>query len=181
MGFNSADFTRRIENAIKIGTIQSVDYENKKIRVQTGELITNWLDWPTETGRNFRRWRPLREGTQVILASPSGQTAQAVIIGMLYTDEQDAPSTDPDVDLIQFENGALLSHNISTNEMKVICKGDANITVTGDVNLTASGNINEDATMIHMNKGTGVVTGECICPFTGCVHPDISSTVTAGK
>jgi hypothetical protein len=51
------------------------------------------------------------------------------------------------------------------------------------VTLNAGGYvyINSEAQDIRLNQGTGVVTGECICHFTGKPHGDISSQVRAGK
>lgn len=42
-------------------------------------------------------------------------------------------------------------------------------------------NITEDADTIKLNGGTGVITCESICPFTGKPHVDGSTTVFAGK
>lgn len=58
--------------------------------------------------------------------------------------------------------------------------GGKKVTIGKDLIIKAE-NIHEEATMITLNKGKGVVTGECICAFTGKPHMDISSTVTAGK
>ena len=47
------------------------------------------------------------------------------------------------------------------------------------VNVPGTAKVN--AQNIALNGGVGVVTGECICHFTGKPHGDVSSTVTAGK
>ncbi len=85
MNFDTAELFRRFENLIRIGTIADVDYQGKRLRVKSGELLTDWLPWPAEIGRNFKHWRPLRDNTQVVLACPSGDPAQALIISMLYS------------------------------------------------------------------------------------------------
>ena len=69
---NTSDLERLIQNLIRIGTIYAVDESARKIKVTSGKLVTQWLDWPAEEGRNYKRWRPLRLNTQVILASPGG-------------------------------------------------------------------------------------------------------------
>ncbi|PMN68423.1 hypothetical protein [Enterovibrio norvegicus] len=51
----------------------------------------------------------------------------------------------------------------------------------GKTKATTAKKITEDASIIMMNGGTGVITKECICHFTGLPHGDGSSTVTAGK
>lgn len=140
---NTADLNRRIESLIRLGTIDQVDHAARKLRVKTGGLLTGWLPWPAEVGRNYRRWRPLRTGTQVVLACPSGDPAQAVIIQILYTDALDAPSTDPAVDRIDFDNGSFIQHNAES--------GKLHVHAAGDLHLTAVGNIVINGTRVDIN------------------------------
>jgi phage baseplate assembly protein V len=135
---NTADLNRRIESLIRLGTIAEVDHAARKLRVKTGGLLTNWLAWPAEVGRNFRRWRPLRIGTQVVLGCPSGDPAQAVILQILYTSALDAPSTDPDVDLVQFEDGSYIEHNASNGKLQVHAAGDLHLTADGNIVINGS-------------------------------------------
>jgi len=59
-------------------------------------------------------------------------------------------------------------------------KGQMTLKVTKDLIITAK-NITQDADTIKLNGGTGVITCESICPFTGKPHVDGSTTVCAGK
>ena len=59
-------------------------------------------------------------------------------------------------------------------------KGQMTLSVTKDLIITAK-NITQDADTIKLNGGTGVITCESICPFTGSPHVDGSTTVFAGK
>lgn len=52
--------------------------------------------------------------------------------------------------------------------------------ITGNQTITAK-NIMQDAETIKLNGGTGVITCQSICPFTGSPHVDGSTTVFAGK
>jgi phage baseplate assembly protein V len=124
---NTADLNRRIESLIRLGTIDQVDHAARKLRVKTGGLLTGWLPWPAEVGRNYRRWRPLRTGTQVVLGCPSGDPAQAVIIQILYTSALDAPSTSPSLDLILFDDGTLIEYDSNTQHLNVECMGDVTV------------------------------------------------------
>ena len=170
MEFEIAQLFRRFENLIRIGTIAELDYENKKLRVKTGELITDWLPWPAEIGKNFKRWRPLREGTQVVLACPSGDTAQALIISMLYSNAVDSPLTDAEgnIDLIQFDDGTKLEYDSSSSTLtvdatsKITIKASEmltleapNISIKGEVTQT-DGDITSDGISVqkHTHKQT---------------------------
>jgi phage baseplate assembly protein V len=131
--FEHAEHDRQIANLIRLGTIETVDHQAKRLKVRSGDLLTGWLPWPAEVGRNYKRWRPLREGTQVILGSPSGDPAQAVVIGMLYTQALQAPAVDPDLDLIKWDDGASLAYNLATHEMTIHSKGELYIKADGDI------------------------------------------------
>ncbi|MCP8687753.1 phage baseplate assembly protein V [Marinobacterium sedimentorum] len=127
---NTADLNRRIESLIRLGTIAQVDHDARTLRVQSGGLLTGWLPWPAEIGRNYRRWRPLRTGTQVIIACPSGDPAQALVIGTLYTDAIASPGSDPDIDLIQFDDGSYIEHNAAANTLNIHCAGAMTLSAT---------------------------------------------------
>ena len=127
MSFDIAQLFRRFENLIRIGTIAAVDYHGKRLRVQSGSLLTDWLPWPAEIGRNFKHWRPLRQDTQVVLVCPSGDPAQALIVAMLYADRLDAPATDRDVDLTRFEDGTELHYDSGSHHMQIDVVGSMTI------------------------------------------------------
>ncbi len=73
-------------------------------------------------------------------------------------------------------------------DSKIVIGGDSSRTVEGKDVIAITGGrtvsaktIAETADLITLNGGAGVVTGECVCPFTGQTHADISKTVKAGK
>jgi len=135
--FTQTEHDRLISDIICLGVIEEVDHAARRLRVRS-KTLTAWLPWPAEMGRNYRRWRPLRAGQQVILASPSGDLAQGLIVGMLYTETLPAPSADPDIDLIEFINGARLQHNVASGDMALTCKGNLSMDVTGTLTLNAA-------------------------------------------
>lgn len=141
--FEFSELERQLHNLLRLGTIAVIDHQQHRLKVQTGELLTGWLDWPTETGRNYRRWRPLRLNSQVLIACPSGDPAQAQIIGMLYSEVAPAPSDDPELDLIRFDNGSYLQHNNKS--------GDMAVHAVGDLSLTANGNIRINGKRVDIN------------------------------
>lgn len=142
------EIERRLANMVKVGVISAVDHAGKKIRVEAGGMNSAWLPWPVEMGRNFKRWRPLRAGQQVVMVAPSGELAQATVIGMLYSSSLDAPDTNPDLDLIEFEDGTRLQYNSASSHLTADCVGDVTVrspslvtidspqtTVTGKMNV----------------------------------------------
>lgn len=138
-GWSHAETERRLANMIRIATIEAVDDAKRKIKVVAGDMHSGWLPWPVEMGRNFRRWRPLRPGQQLVLAAPSGDLTQAVVVGMLYTNSLAAPSTDPDIDLIEFEDGTTVEHNVASHQLTVTqTESSANVTVNCPGHVTVN-------------------------------------------
>ena len=135
-GYRLTDLERRLNNLLMLGTILDVDHTARKLRVEVGDIRTAWLEWPVEMGRNFRRWRPLRKGQQVLLSSPSGDPSQAVISGMLYTSALSAPSDNPDLDLIEFEDGAQFQYDSAGHHCKASTPASGKITLqVGETSL----------------------------------------------
>ena len=108
--FLNADDARALQALVFMGSIAEVDHSATppRARVQLGSILTAPLPVPQEVGANFRRWRPVRVGSQVLLACPGGDTRQAVIVQIYNTEALPPPSTDDAVDLIEFDDGTIL-------------------------------------------------------------------------
>ncbi len=152
MSFNLSDLYRRFENLIRIGTIAEVDEQNLLLRVQSGELLTDWLPWPAHIGHNFIHWRPLRVNTQVILCCPSGDPAQAVIVGMLYTDKHQPASFDPALDVIQFNDGTTIQYDSAQKTLTFSSAGDIDLIAEQNINIQAGNTVQSTATN-HITEG----------------------------
>lgn len=172
--FEHTEHDRLISDIICLGLVEEIDHQAKQLKVRS-KTLSGWLPWPVEIGRNFKRWRPLRKGTQVILGSPSGDMAQAVVIGMLYTSALDAPADDPDVDVISFENGAAISHNAATGDMNITCKGDFILDVSGVFVQKALAHVVEGP--VEQTGGDMTTDGLSIQNHT---HPESIGVVTGG-
>lgn len=127
--YRIAELERMLANMIQITTISTVDFAHKKIRVKLGPDESAELPWPADIGRNYVRWKPLRDGQQVVIACPDGDPAKAVIITQLYSDEMDSPSTDKNMDVIEFNNGARIEHNINNGIINL--SGFSDVLVNG--------------------------------------------------
>lgn len=137
MSLPLSDLQRRLENVIHLGTIAEVDHAKALLRLDLSGRLTGWLRWPAEIGRNFRRWRPLRVGTQVLAACPSGDPANALIIQILYTDALPPPETSDDVDLVLFDDGTMARYDIAAKELTVYSAGDLLLRAERDIWLDA--------------------------------------------
>lgn len=139
------DIARKLANLIGLGTIAEVDHSSARVKVDINGRVSNWLPFPAEIGANFRRWRPLRPGTQVLFACPAGDPANAVIVQILYTDALPPPADSGDVDVIVFDDGTTIRHDSAAHELTIISAGDLRLKAQGEMWL--------DAQHIHVFEG----------------------------
>ncbi len=137
MSLALSDILRRMHNLIGLGTISEVDHSSARVRVDINGRVTAWLPVPAEIGANFRRWRPLRVGTQVLVACPSGDPANAVIVQILYSDSLPPPSNSGAVDVIQWNDGTFAEYDAGSQTLTIHSAGDVNITAEGTIRLDA--------------------------------------------
>ncbi|STQ89292.1 phage baseplate assembly protein V [Iodobacter fluviatilis] len=115
----TAEHSRILESLIRIGTVAEVDHTNALCRVQSGELLTDWLPWLTPRAGKVRIWSPPSVGEQVILFSQSGEVGAGVVLPGLFSDAMPAPSSAATVTCVAFPDGALLSYNHDSGALSV--------------------------------------------------------------
>lgn len=89
----NAELIRLLENILRVGVVIDVDEESWRVRVQSGELQTDWLRWNTTRAGAFSIWVPPSVGEQVWLGCIGGNPETAVIIGSLYSNDHPAPGS----------------------------------------------------------------------------------------
>lgn len=177
---NAAEILRLLHNLIRIGTIEEIDHEIARVRVKSGDNITDWIPWRTPRAGETTTWDPPTLGEQVILLSPAGDLAQAVILTGIYSDQHPAPSQDENVWLRRFPDGTEVAYNHQAKKLSIDAKGDLELKLQGNLKATVSGTADVIAQQIKLNEGMGVVTGAHICAYTGAPHIHCSQTVKAG-
>lgn len=169
--FNNADLERALNMLVGMGKLYEIDYESTppRARVQLGaELITDFLPLPEEIGHNFRRWRPCRVGTQALVACPSGDSRQGVIVALYNTTAIPQPETDPEVDVILFEDGT----EIRKDGEQLLVDSTVTVNVNApDINATAENQITLKAPTITLD-GDVIVTGGNLTKEGGSVTHD---------
>jgi len=186
---NAAELRRLIHNLVRLGTIAKVDHAAARVRVQSGDMLTDWLPWIEDRAGTTRNWNPPTIGEQVVVFSPGGDPASGFVMTGLYRQAHPAPSSAPNVIGRWYPDGTRVEYDHEAHRLLIKCVGDINLevdgnvtaTVGGDMKATVAGVATVDAKSIHHNQGNPVVTTGHICHFTGNPHGDGSSTVTAGK
>lgn len=144
--YDQIDHSRSQHSGLKIGTVAETDPVKRKIRIQTGEIKTGWLPWPADIGHNYRRWKPLRIGQQVVLGSPSGDLRNALVIAELYDNANPPPSNKEDEDVIKFDDGSIIKKDPQGFTLEI--RGDITIKTTGKIIL-------ESTSLLHNGKNVG--------------------------
>lgn len=191
------ELSRRLENLIRVGVIDEVDYTIPAARVRYAEdvegnpVLTAWLPWTARRAGNDIDWWAPEVGEQVVIISPSGDLALGVIMSSLYQTAYSAPESDENKRRTNFQDGSWLEYDrtahkftltVNGGDVVVNATGNIDAAVGGDANITAGGDVTLDGASIAMNGGAsgGVVCKNHACAFTGSPHPQGSTTISGG-
>lgn len=95
MSWSGAEAERRQAGLIRIADVTAVDPGAARVKVSFGgESESVWVPFMVQRAGDALVWSPPVVGEQVVVASPSGQTSQGVILGSVYGGGFGAPSAD---------------------------------------------------------------------------------------
>ncbi|MBL4839924.1 MAG: phage baseplate assembly protein V [Thalassospira sp.] len=154
MSENIAEILRILQNMIAIGTIVDVDHANAraKVSINDGEP-GRWIPIPGSVGKNYRGTNHLRNGTQVLVGSPSGDPANGVILQVFYSDALPSVSTDGAIDMVQWNDGTTVTYNTSNKRLELHSSGDLVVSADGAIGIQCLGDLWLDAAHIHAQEG----------------------------
>lgn len=137
------------------GKVIEVDYETHRAKVQYGEnQTTGWLTWmPLRAGRAIVWW-PLEVGEAVTVLSP-GDLTLGQIYPASYQNDFPAPSADPDLFLVQFDDTARISYQRTDKVLDATLPdgGKATLNATGGIKLVGDTEIDGN---LKVTKDTAV-------------------------
>lgn len=180
---------RILANLVRVGVVTALDAANARVKVKTGGISTDWLPWLTARAGATRTWSAPRAGEQVLVISPYGDPAQAVVLPAIYQDSYAAPAASQDIERTTFPDGSTVDYdsashtltvNVGSGQVVVNCNSatvNAASSVTLDTPTTnCTGNLN--VTGVTTTGGlvsTGAAGGASI---TGAVTVtgDVSTT-----
>jgi len=128
---------------LRIGTVLSVDLEKARCIVQIGDpesgaIETPAIRWATGRQSKTRIWMPPVADEQVIVAFPAGELAAGIVIASIPSD-MFPPAGNSSIDLVSFEDGAILSYDVETTKLV------AQLPAGGSIAVTAPGGVLIDA------------------------------------
>jgi len=136
-GFDITELDRRVSNLIQIGKVVEADYPNAKLKVEIGDIITDWIPWLTKRASNDTTWWAPEVGEQVLVLAPSGELKQAVIMPALYQNAHPAIDDSEDVSKTVYKDGTLTRYNRDTHVLTVDVNKEGKIEIIiGDSIIT---------------------------------------------
>lgn len=140
------ELERRQSNMLRVGTIAEADYARARVRVSIGPLLTAWLPWLTQRASKTSTWHAPEVGEQVLVVSPAGELAQAVVIPALYQSAHPANADNPDIARITFADGAVLEYDRAAHRLAADIPGSASIKTSGDLTAAIGGKLAAEVT-----------------------------------
>ena len=104
-GFANAEADRRMENVAALGTVVSINAGAATAVVQLGDLTTPSIPVGQLRAGALSFWWMPSVGEQVLVVSPSGDVAQAVVVCSVFAGN--APSSDAATPKIDLAGGTL--------------------------------------------------------------------------
>lgn len=133
-----AEGDRRAGGQFRYGTVEERDFERARVRVRlSGDLLSDWLPWATWAAGRLRVWSPPAHGEQCLVLSPSGEPHLGVAVPAVWRDAFPAPSDDPDVTLLRWDDEGYLRYDLATHSMTL--HAPCGVHIDGD--LIASGDV----------------------------------------
>lgn len=130
------ELARLLQNTIRLGTIAKIDHAAARVRVTTGELLTEWLPWLESRAGNTRTWNPPTAGEQVLLLAPGGELAGAVVLGAINSNAYPAVSDAPNLTRWDMPDGAVIEYDHAASHLRAELPGSAAITAPAGVTVT---------------------------------------------
>lgn len=132
-----SELARAVRDIIRIGVVAEVDSTLGLCRVQSGELVTNWLHWLTSRAGSSRTWWAPSVGEQVLLLSLGGELDTGFVLPGIYSDDFPAPSASPQAYHVSFSDGAVLEYEPETGALTVSGVQTADISAATSISATA--------------------------------------------
>ncbi|MDM2855911.1 phage baseplate assembly protein V [Citrobacter sp. Cpo071] len=133
----SAELLRLLSNVLRVGMVFDISEDGKSVRVQSDDLQTTWLRWTTTRAGAFKFWCPPSLGEQVLLGCIGGNPETAVLLGSLYSKENDAPASSLMQMMITAPDGAEFSYDAEAGALSAGGMKTATIQAATKITLDA--------------------------------------------
>lgn len=175
----TAELNRKIANIIKQGVIAESDPARALVRVQHGELTSDWLPYFVPFAGGVSVHRPPSVGENCIILSPSGETANGMVLCGMASASFPSPAQSADETVVKFPDGAIINYNHSAGQMTL--KAVAKLTIDApDTLITGNVVIQEMATINGPLTYTSGISGDGDATIKGDINHEGTLT-NSGK
>lgn len=143
---HTVELARLLQNVIRLGTIAEIDHAAARVRVSTGDLLTDWLPWCETRAGKTRTWNPPTRGEQVLLLASGGELAGAVVLGAINSNAYPAATDDPNLTHWLMPDGAVIEYDHAASHLRADLPGSAAITAPKGVTITGTLHVTEGIT-----------------------------------
>lgn len=167
---NTAELARRLDNIVRFGVIEQTDFTTDpiqpRVRVRTGSILTAWIPISAPRANSDAEHDPVQKGEHVILLAPSGELAQAVVVGKLFSNDHPSPDLNPDNHRRTYRDGAVIEYNSKTHHLNVVLPKGGTVNATAPGGFTFNGDITHNGNTTHngdlTQNGKQDVTGDVV-------------------
>ncbi|UPA54970.1 phage baseplate assembly protein V [Wolbachia pipientis] len=143
--FAIAELQRKVANIIRIGLVKEIDYEEAKVRVKIGDIVTDYLPWITSKAGKDRDWCPPDIDEQVIILCPLGELSLGVVLPGIYQQKYSAPENKKEINSVKFQDGTKFTYDKEKHHLEIevadkitLKAGESSIEMTkGSIKLKA--------------------------------------------
>lgn len=169
-GMNTAELARRLDNIVRLGVIEQTDFATDpiqpRVRVRTGDILTAWIPISAPRANTDAEHDPVQKGEHVILLAPSGELAQAVVVGKLFSTDYPSPDLNPNNHRRTYRDGAVIEYNSKTHHLNVVLPPNGTVNATALGGFTFNGDITHNGNTTHngnlTQNGKQDVTGDVV-------------------
>lgn len=133
---NAQELYRLLSNLLRQGVVTEVDLDNDCCRVQSGELVTDWIRWLVQrAGESRSHWAPT-VGEQVLIGAIGGELTTGFVLGSLYSNDNPAPSHSANALNHTFSDGAVIEYEPENGTLKAVGIKKAVIEASDEISAT---------------------------------------------
>ncbi|MDO5609475.1 MAG: phage baseplate assembly protein V [Pseudomonadota bacterium] len=137
----AAENHRRIEHALRVGTVMAVDHGRAVCRVRTGEITTDWIPWFVPRAGDTIEWSAPSVGEQLMLLSTSGDTTGAVALRGIYSNTYPAPANAESKHVHRYKDGAWFEYDDEAHSLVATLPDGGTATLTALGGTTINGDV----------------------------------------
>ncbi|MCN2137986.1 phage baseplate assembly protein V [Escherichia coli] len=156
------ELSRLLRNMIRTGVVVETDLDAGRCRVQTGGIVTDWLQWLTHRAGRSRTWWAPSVDEQVLILAVGGELDTAFVLPGIYSDDHPAPSASADALHIDFPDGAVIEYEPETSALTVSGIKTADVTASDSITTTVPVVLVKAETRITLDAPEVVCTNKLI-------------------